>query len=114
MDELSKAYSQAQELAFERLETLSVYEKELPYAQALARERMETIEDLAEQKKQLVEQKKQLAEQKSQLTEQKVTLLDERKQLKDQVVALMNHPGYKAYEKAKRILIKMKILRAHT
>jgi 2-polyprenyl-3-methyl-5-hydroxy-6-metoxy-1,4-benzoquinol methylase len=148
MGELEKAYSHAQELAFERLEILREYEKELPYAQALAQERMESIEQLteqkkelterkkelvdqnkqladrnielaeqkkqlAEQKKQLAEQKKQLAEQKKQLTEQNVTLLDEREHLKDQVMALMNHPGYRAYEKAKRILIKMKIFRVN-
>jgi 2-polyprenyl-3-methyl-5-hydroxy-6-metoxy-1,4-benzoquinol methylase len=156
MDELEKAYSHAQELAFERQETLRKYEKELPYAQALAHERMDTIDQLTDQKKQLADRKKQLsdqnkhladrnkhladrkkhladqnkhladrnkqlaeqkqllAEQKGQLTEQNITLLDERRQLKDQVITLMNHPGYKAYEKAKRILIKMKIFRVKT
>ncbi len=90
----------AQKLALERLNILSKYQKELPYAQKLAYERLDEIRRLTDQKRQVEDQIRQMA--------------DHIEQQREEIVTLKNHPGYRAYEKLKRILKKMKILRVDT
>ena len=114
MDELAEAYSHAQELAFERLETLRKYEKELPRAQSIAYDRLNTIKRLEDRARHVEGQYRQLEGQYRQLEDQYRQLEEHNSLLADQIARFKSHPGYKAYEKAKRILIKMKILRVHT
>jgi 2-polyprenyl-3-methyl-5-hydroxy-6-metoxy-1,4-benzoquinol methylase len=100
IDELTEAFSVAQDLALERLSALRKYEEELPKAQKIAFERLDEIRGLIGH----IEGLNNLASE----------LRDEIEKLRGEILVLKNHPGYKAYEKMKRILVKMKILRVNT
>lgn len=102
IDELTEALSDAQDLALERLSVLRKYEEELPHAQELALERLKI---LRKYQKELPRAQKLAYERLDRIKQ----LVDHIEQLKEEVVILKNHPGYRAYEKIKRILVKMKI-----
>jgi predicted SAM-dependent methyltransferase len=114
IDELTEAFSDAQDLALERLTALTKYEEELPKAQKIAFKRLDEIRQLADQKEQLTDGIKKMADQKRQVDDQNRQMADHIEQLTGEIVTLKNHPGYRAYEKLKRILKKMKILRVDT
>jgi 2-polyprenyl-3-methyl-5-hydroxy-6-metoxy-1,4-benzoquinol methylase len=107
INELKEAFSDAQDLALERLTALRKYEEELPKAQKIAYERLETI-------KQLEDQKKRLEEQYRHLEEQYWRLEKDYRLLVDQVAKIKSHLAYRIYERARLILEKMKIFRAKT